>query len=246
MTKTIITYTNRKTGIEYKQFDSFTLPSGEVKVVLKQVDGVDIKELKETTLAKTYKKNVTEVEEPKTEETQLNRHQKLAKRQVKHAYNWTVGGYENRLSDEGTAMPSVEEMFNEVYSMALTEDCGDGFAGGAAKTELRLAGKQFILDQVAAMFRKDGYEVPSELTTITKKPKSNGPRKNIKGDITHVGENEVLVKAFTGMVIGAFEIVKQTKSTISVKSAKGILKFDKATGLQVNADKVQFANRIAL
>lgn len=57
----------------------------------------------------------------------------------------------------------------------------------------------------------------------------------------------VEVKAFTGMVIGLFKVVKETKTKLGVVTAKGDkLIFDKKTGLQTNANNPRFANRIAL
>ena len=58
---------------------------------------------------------------------------------------------------------------------------------------------------------------------------------------------KVTVKAFTGMMIGEFEVVKETKKLLVVKTKKGDeLKFDKATGLQTNGNNPKFANRIEL
>ena len=59
--------------------------------------------------------------------------------------------------------------------------------------------------------------------------------------------NTVEVRAFTGMVIGLFKVVKETKTKLGVVTAKGDkLIFDKKTGLQTNANNPRFANRIAL
>ena len=56
----------------------------------------------------------------------------------------------------------------------------------------------------------------------------------------------VVMKAFTGMWIGEFEIIKETKKTITVTTKKGELKFDKATGIQLDANNPKFANHIEL
>lgn len=74
--------------------------------------------------------------------------------------------------------------------------------------------------------------------------KSSGERKNIKGDINNVGEDEVVVRAFTGMIIGVFKVTKKNSKSITVKTAKGELKFDAQTGLQINTNNTKFANRI--
>ena len=56
----------------------------------------------------------------------------------------------------------------------------------------------------------------------------------------------VVMKAFTGMWIGEFEIIKETKKTITVLTKKGELKFDRTTGIQLNANNPKFANHIEL
>ena len=181
----------------------------------------------------------------------LNRHQQLAMKKIEHAYNWIVGGIENSLADGHIdEMPPVEDMFEQVYDGLMEEDYGEGFCDTkGARTELRFAGKQFILDHIALMFRNDGYEVPEELTKIKTKNSTNhssGDRKNIKGDPENVKDNEVILKAFTGMVIGVFEITKKTSKTITVKTSKGELKFNAKTGAQLDAANPKFANHIVV
>lgn len=56
----------------------------------------------------------------------------------------------------------------------------------------------------------------------------------------------VVMKAFTGMWIGEFEIIKKTKKTITILTKKGELKFDRTTGIQLNANNPKFANHIEL
>lgn len=56
----------------------------------------------------------------------------------------------------------------------------------------------------------------------------------------------VVMKAFTGMWIGEFEVIKETKKTITVATKKGELKFDKTTGIQLDANNPKFANHIEL
>lgn len=50
--------------------------------------------------------------------------------------------------------------------------------------------------------------------------------------------------AFTGMEIaGIHAVIRQDKDTIEVVTKKGILTFDKATGIQMDAKNPRFANR---
>lgn len=59
-------------------------------------------------------------------------------------------------------------------------------------------------------------------------------------------EKRIAVTAFTGMPIGELLVTHETKTSIEVVTRKNILlKFDKKTGLQLNAKDARFANRIA-
>lgn len=248
MKKTIITYTSRKNASKI-----YTLVSSDESnntAILTDSNGAE-HTMKLTTLRKTFKKSVEEieVEEPKTKEqpndTNLNRHQLLAKEKVTAAYNWNIGGLENDVQDGNREdMPPIEEMFDLVLDAVMTEDYGVGYCGPNVRTELRFAGNKFIRQTLADLFREDGYEVPDELLAVPEKKHLVGPRKNIKGDPSVVNDDEVVMRAFTGMVIGVFKIEKETKTTITVKTAKGKLKFDKTTGIQIDSNNKKFANRI--
>ena len=67
-----------------------------------------------------------------------------------------------------------------------------------------------------------------------------------KAEVEEKTAKTVVMKAFTGMWIGEFEIIKETKKTITVITKKGELKFDKATGIQLDANSPKFANHIEL
>lgn len=54
----------------------------------------------------------------------------------------------------------------------------------------------------------------------------------------------VVMKAFTGMLIGEFKVVAETSEVITVETKKGELSFDKKTGIQLNPNNPKFANRI--
>nr|DAE38832.1 MAG TPA: hypothetical protein [Caudoviricetes sp.] len=45
-------------------------------------------------------------------------------------------------------------------------------------------------------------------------------------------------------MIDTLKVEKETKTTITVKTAKSKLKFYKGTGIQVNSSNKKFANRI--
>lgn len=178
----------------------------------------------------------------------MTSHQKSALKNIRCGYNWVIGGLENAVQDgEMEEMPAVEEMFEEVYDEVTNCAFDEGFGDSqTAPICMKFAGKKFIREQIAKLFRADGYEVFEELVTVPERKTGHsnfvdGERINLRKD---EGERVVNVRAFTGMVIGVFKIEKETKTTITVKTAKGKMKFDKETGIQVNPNKKKFANRI--
>lgn len=246
MKKTIITYTSRKN--ESKVYTFVEVINDGTTAVLVDSEGNNHMYAM-TTLRKTFKKSVeeVEVEEPKT----LTKHQKSALSNVEGAYTYVLGGYENSVQDGHIdEMPSVEDMFEEVYDEAMNSGHemlgGIRMDGGPAPICMKFAGKKFIRERIAKLFRADGYGVSEELVAVPEhKPgHSNfvdGERINLRKD---EGEKTVNVRAFTGMLIGTFKVEKETKTTITVKTVKGKLKFDKETGIQVNSSNKKFANRI--
>ena len=176
-----------------------------------------------------------------------DKHAAVAKQQLEDAYNWIVGGYINTVQDgEAEEMPPVEDMFDEVMEEATTHLYGKGFCSQKpAPAAMRFAGKRFLIDTLTILFQQDGYEVPACCTKVPEKKTKKGTKREYKDTPESVGEDEVVMRAFTGMLIGVFKVVKKTKTYIAVETAKGQpLKFDKKTGIQMDAKNPKFANRI--
>lgn len=247
MKKTIITYTSRKNASKVYTFVE-VINDGTTAVLVDSEGNNHMYAM--TTLRKTFKKSVeeVEVEEPKTETETMTKHQKSALKNIRCGYNWVIGGLENAVQDgEMEEMPAVEEMFEEVYDEVTNcnfdEDFGDS---QAAPICMKFAGKKFIREQIAKLFREDGYDVSEELVAVPERKPGHsnfvdGERINLRKD---EGEKVVNVRAFTGMLIGTFKVEKETKTTITVKTAKGKLKFDKETGIQIDSNNKKFANHI--
>lgn len=248
MKKTIITYTSRKNASKV-----YTLVSADEQnnhAILVDSEGAQ-HGMKLTTLRKTFKKSIeeVEVEEPKHEEPKtMTKHQKDAMKNIRHGYNWVVGGLENSVQDgKLEELPPIEEMFEEVYDEITSCAFAEGFCDTkGAPICMKFAGKAFIREQLAKLFREDGYEVPEELTKVPERKAGHsnfvdGERVNLRKD---EAERVVQVRAFTGMLIGTFKVEKETNTTITVKTAKGKLKFDKETGIQIDSNNKKFANRI--
>lgn len=248
MKKTIITYTSRKDSTKV-----YTLISADEQnnyAILVDSEGAQ-HGMKLTTLAKTFKKSIeeVEVEEPKHEEPKtMTKHQKDALKNIRHGYNWVIGGLENDVQDGNLdEMPPIEELFQNVYDEITCCTFGAGFCDSkGAPICMKFAGKAFIREQLAKMFREDGYEVPEELIKAPERKTGHsnfvdGERVNLRKD---EAEKVVQVRAFTGMLIGTFKVEKETNTTITVKTAKGKMKFDKETGIQIDSSNKKFANRI--
>lgn len=254
MKKTITTYTSRKNASKV-----YTLVSSDETnniAVLIDSNGVE-HTMKLTTLRKTFKKSIEEIEteEPKTKTKTLTKHQKSALNNVEGAYTYVLGGYENSIQDGHIdEMPSVEDMFEEVYDEAMNSGHemlgGMRMDGGPAPVCVKFAGKKFVREQIAKLFLADGYEVPDELIKVPERKPGHsnfidGERINLRKD---EAERLVNIRAFTGMLIGTFKIEEETETSIIVKTSgnKKTLEFDKATGIQLNANNKRYANRMEI
>lgn len=138
---------------------------------------------------------------------------------------------------------------SKVYTLVSSDETNNT----AVLTDLNGAEHTMKLTTLRKTFKKSVEEVEVEEPKTEEKPmakhrksRSNfvdGERVNLRMD---EAEKTVNVRAFTGMLIGTFEVVKETPKTILVKTHKGKMKFDKASGLQLDARNPKFANRIDL
>lgn len=252
-TITVIVITNTKTNEEFQAIMDVAEVEKNGKTTkvytLGREDGTT-KEVAESTFKRYYKQHPKqveiEVEAPRAKTT----HQKVAAEQLENAYNWVVGGYYNTVQDgEAEEMPPVEDMFEEVMEEATTHLYGKGMCSQKpAPAAMNFAGKKFLIETLTSLFEAEGFEVPACCTKIPeKKQRAAGPRKNVKGNPESVGEDEVVMRAFTGMLIGVFKIVERDENTISVELANGThMDFDVNTGKEIGARNPRFANRIEL
>ena len=98
------------------------------------------------------------VYEGKTKE-QFNKHQLIAMRNIKYAFNWIVGGYYNCIQDgyEEALPKSRKDLENEIYSSALDNLYGAGAEiFGRAPREMRFAGETFCRAYINFKLDNDG------------------------------------------------------------------------------------------
>ena len=251
-TKTVIINTrNNEQFASYEESINVDLNgSNHTIITLTREDGTT-KEVSEATFKRWYKsteiqvETEIEVDEPKIEKPIAEtKHQKNAKYNIYWGYGWIVGGHENDLSDNGTEMPSVESMFEEVYYEVMSCTFNEGFCDSkAAPVCMKFAGKAFVKKYIAYLFSKEGYEVPEALYNAPEHKTSSHTRTVEIPE--HLAEDEVIMRAFTGMFIGVFKIIEKTNKVITVQLADGSpMKFDATTGKELNPKKPQFANKL--
>lgn len=251
-TKTVIINTrNNEQFASYEESINVGLDGSSHNVItLSREDGT-IKEVSAATFKRWYKsteiqvETEIEVDEPKIEKPIAEtKHQKAAKHNIYYGYGWIIGGYENDLSDNGTEMPSVESMFEEVYEEVMSCTFNEGFVDSkAAPICMKFAGKAFVKKYIAYLFSKEGYEVPEALYNAPEH-KTSSHTKTVEIP-EHLAEDEVIMRAFTGMFIGVFKITEKTDKAITVQLADGsLMGFDANTGKELNARKPQFANKL--
>ena len=254
-TKTVIINTrNNEQFASYEESINVDLDGSIHRVItLSREDGTK-KEVSVATFKRWYKsteiqvETEIEVDEPKIEKPIAEtKHQQASRRNIRHGYNWVVGGLENSVQDGHLdKMPPVEEMFNEVYAEVTSCTFDEGFCDSkAAPVCMRFAGKAFVKKYIAYLFSKEGYEVPEALY--------NAPERKVPSHTRtvkipeHLAEDEVIMRAFTGMFIGVFKITEKTDKVITVQLADGSpMEFDANTGKELNASKPQFANKLEM
>ena len=101
--------------------------------------------------------------------------ERIAKNNIKNAYNQIVGGYENSVTDGAMEESEFKEWlkenaFDDVYREAMSTAYGDGWCGGKAPTEMRFAGKEFCETYLKLLFEKDGYSIADESPEAPEKP----------------------------------------------------------------------------
>lgn len=103
--------------------------------------------------------------------------------------------------------------------------------------EMRLEAAKLGIKGTSRMKKAELQEVISQTIASTEEFVENGKGEKIVEDV-------ILLKTFTGMIIGKYEVIKQTKTKMGIVTKSGNkLIFDRMTGLQTNAKNPKFANR---
>lgn len=95
--------------------------------------------------------------------------EKIAYRNIKHAFNNTVGEWYNCTLDgcEEYIPDTIEQAKQAVYETALADRHDTGYIGyDKAPKEMRFAGKDFIMECIDHLFKKDPDGDIAEITDV--------------------------------------------------------------------------------
>ena len=103
--------------------------------------------------------------------------EKIAKKNIKNAYDWIVGENENAVQDGTMTLEEFmkwvqTEALDYIYHESITTTYGSDYAGGPALTEMRFAGKEFCYDYLKRLFKNDGYKLEDEEQEAVHEPQN--------------------------------------------------------------------------
>ena len=120
-----------------------------------------VKEDKSTNSEAVESENCCEVSSKK------NRWEEIATKNITSAYNWIVGENENALQDEDEDSSEYQAAYNylhgseivsDIYNSAMSNEYDDGYCGyEKSPKEMRFAGKEFCMNLIKDLLKKDGY-----------------------------------------------------------------------------------------
>ena len=86
----------------------------------------------------------------------MTKHERIAARNIRAAFNFEVGGIYNAYQDGEDINLSIEEMKDIVYDCAISDYYGAGTCQlGRAPKEMRFAGKEFCKNYIDKLFAED-------------------------------------------------------------------------------------------
>lgn len=149
-------------------------------------------------------------------------------------------------SDESSV--GFTEAGKKLFEKADGKECGWGGPRLLNIEENEMEEKKMTVKEMRAEAKEMGIKGYSRMSKedLQKAIEANKNTVEEKTEVEEKTAKTVVMKAFTGMLIGEFEIIKETKKTITVATKKGELKFDKTTGIQLDANNPKFANHIEL
>lgn len=139
----------------------------------------------------------------------------------------------------------TDEKGNLIDVLPRLKDAKEKYSGENEEKETKEE-KKMTVKEMRAEAKKMGIKGYSRMSKEDLQKAIEANTVEEKAEVEEKAAKTVVMKAFTGMWIGEFEIIKETKKTITVATKKGELKFDKVTGIQLDANNPKFANHIEL
>lgn len=86
----------------------------------------------------------------------MTKHEKVAARNIRSAFNYEIGGLYNSYLDGEEINLTLQDAKDMIYDCAITDLYGPGtMVSGAAPREMRFAGKKFCLEYIDKLFAND-------------------------------------------------------------------------------------------
>ena len=90
---------------------------------------------------------------------EMNGNEKRAWKEVKNAFNWVVGGFENSVCDGAMdEMPSYEDIVDEIYWTVTNCTTREGYQSMSPCDEVRFAGKEFIMECIEHVMETGDFQ----------------------------------------------------------------------------------------
>lgn len=107
-------------------------------------------------------------EETSEPETKGDKNELIAKKNIKNAYNWIVGGNENSVLDGEMTQDEFDnwvtnEAFNEILNEAMNSKYEADTAGGEAPAAMKRVRKSICREYLLSLFKADNYEINVEI-----------------------------------------------------------------------------------
>lgn len=116
--------------------------------------------------------------------------EEIATKNITSAYNWIVGENENTLQDEYEDSSEYQAAYNylhgseiisDIYNSAMSNEYDDGYCGyGKSPKEMRFAGKEFCMNLIKDLLKRDGYYSEDDSTEDSVKELSDSERSSFE------------------------------------------------------------------
>lgn len=128
----------------------------------------EVEELEEVMPEANEEEKEDQPEETQEPETKEDKNELIAKKNIKNAYNWIVGGNENSVLDGEMTQDEfdnwiINDAFDEILNEAMNSKYEADSTGGKAPTAMKRVRKSICKEYLLSLFKADNYEVNIEI-----------------------------------------------------------------------------------